>query len=115
MYDRRALMAAPHKLLKPPYSTSVPFHTPASGPSWAPAWQGEDRTGPPLSVVFAVGDLLTLFEHVSFGLVVGVLILGVAIAAGSHGCESYSQVPGMQQVITAGVHFPLARPLQDHI
>src|SRR5215475_8676981 len=71
-----------------------------------------------LSVVVAVGDLLTLFEHVIFGLVVGnpgrhrgllavlgvvvgvlvvgVLILGVAAGARNHGCESYLPVPGTQ-------------------
>ena len=64
-------------------------------------------TGWPLPLVVAVGDLLTLFEHVIFGLVVGdlgryrgllavlgvvvgvlvvgVLILGIAAGAGNHG------------------------------
>src|SRR5262249_7079987 len=69
-------------------------------------------------VIVAVGDLLTLFEHVIFGLVVGnrgrhrgllailgvvvgvlvvgVLVLGFAPGAGAHGCESYLPVPGTQ-------------------
>src|SRR5262245_6453691 len=87
---------------------------------------GRDRfgTGRALLVVVAVGDLLTLFEHVIFGLVVGnltrhrglvaifgvvvrvlvvgVLVLWVAVAAGSHGCECCVRVPGTQQVLTRG-------------
>src|SRR5262245_37527937 len=92
------------------------------------AWgrSGRDRSsaGRPLLVVVAVGDLLTLFERVSFGrvvgnlarhrglvaifgvvvrvLVVGVLVLWVAVAAGSHGCECCVRVPGTQQVLTRG-------------
>src|SRR5215469_3480467 len=72
----------------------------------------------PLPVIVAVRDLLTLFEHVIFGLivgnrgrhrgllailgvvvrvlVVGVLILGVAVGTGCHGCESCLPVSGMQ-------------------
>jgi hypothetical protein len=72
----------------------------------------------PLSVVLAVRDFLALLEPVFFGLVignfcgrrgllailrvmvgvfvVGVLLLGVGVGAGCHGCESCLPVPGTQ-------------------
>ena len=71
-----------------------------------------------LPVILAVRDFLALFEHVFFGLVVGnicrrrgllaildvmvcvlvvgVLVLGVAVDAGCHGCEFRLKVPGTQ-------------------
>src|SRR6266566_2707770 len=76
---------------------------------------GHDRlsAGRRLPVVVAVEDLLTLFEHVIFrlvvgnrgrcrrllavlGVVVGVLILGVAAGARCHGCEFCVPVSGTQ-------------------
>src|SRR6266516_1918871 len=90
----------------------------------APSCQARPIRYQTLSVVVAVRDLLTLFEHVIFGLVVGnrgrrrgllaifgvvvgvlvvgVFILGVAAGAGDHGCESYCQCPGRKTVILAG-------------
>src|SRR5690348_6161217 len=83
----------------------------------------------PVILVVAVRDLLTLFEHVIFGLVVGnrggcrgllailgvivgvlvvgVLILGVAVSAGCHGRESSVPVSGMQKRLV-GVWLPAA-------
>jgi hypothetical protein len=83
----------------------------AASLSPAPCRTVEDRwsASRPLPVVVAVRNLLTLFEHVIFGLVigdrgrlrrlftilgivVGVLILRVAAGAGCHGCESCAPV-----------------------
>jgi hypothetical protein len=80
--------------------------------------RGREPEYRPLLVVFAVRDFLALFEHVFFGLVVGnffwrgglltilgvvvgvfvvgVLVLGVAVDAGWHACESCLQVPATQ-------------------
>ena len=82
-----------------------------------------------LSVVFAVRDLLALLEHVFFGLlvgntgwrrwlpailgivvrvlVVGVLVLGITVDAGCHGCEFRVPLPGTQPAARAGTWYSM--------
>src|SRR5215467_14547436 len=91
-----------------------------AGPGLRPSCPGEALKCQtlPVVVIVAIGDLLALFEHVIFGLVVGnpgrhrgllaifgvvvrvlvvgVLILGVAAGAGCHGFESCLPVFGTQ-------------------
>ena len=96
-----------------------------SDAAFAAAKQRILEQGKQLPVVLAVRDFLALFEHVFFGFVVGnicrrrgllailgitvcvlvvcVLVLGVAVDAGCHGCESCFQVSGTQPAAGAAV------------